>query len=185
MQQNIKSLYEFVDAAEKDRKYPMNSAAGIRAALKMFEDEMNDDEKSSVKLFKERLDQISTSVFSGNKDKISASSFQVYVRRIKRVLKDYEAYGSDPKLMASWSPAKKVVSPKKLKADDSGSIKTPDANKNENENQGDRDRYEINTGSGKITFFVPSNISENEVGLLDSFVVFLKAKAKLLQVSKQ
>ena len=179
MKNNIKSLYNFVDDAEKDRKYPVNSAAGIRAALKMFEGEMNEDEKDSIDLFKERFDQISGSVFNKNRDKISASSFQVYIRRVRRLLKDYESYGLDPKLMASWNPLKKHIPAKKSKSETLKKDVTSGTSEQSDEQKDGRDKYEMNTNSGKITLFVPATISEQEVELINSFVDFLKAKANL------
>lgn len=53
-----KDLYEFVDRAVKSRKYPENTGYGLRAALKLFEGAVNEEESASLDKFKENLEQI-------------------------------------------------------------------------------------------------------------------------------
>ncbi|MBX4192091.1 hypothetical protein KW798_01245 [Candidatus Parcubacteria bacterium] len=56
--QDFKKLTEFVNFAAKNRKYPESTAQGLRAALKLFDQELSDEERNSLQLFKERFDQI-------------------------------------------------------------------------------------------------------------------------------
>ncbi len=98
---NFQNLYEFIDRAVKNRKYPANTALGLKAALKLFESEVNEEEKNSVKKFEENLDQIYHAVSSKNKD-ITASSLATYKSRVLKVLRDYNTYGADPTKMNGW-----------------------------------------------------------------------------------
>ena len=104
MQKSFQTLYSFIESAVKSRKYPENSANGYRAALKLFEAELSEEELSSIQLFSDRLEQIYSSVFSKNQLKFSAGSLVTYKSRVMKVLSDYEKYGADPTKMASWNP---------------------------------------------------------------------------------
>ena len=95
-------LYEFIDRAVKNRKYPSNTALGLKAALKLFENEANDDEKNSLDKFKQNLDQIYHSVSIKNKD-VTAGSLATYKSRVNKVLREFEQYGIDPTKMNNWS----------------------------------------------------------------------------------
>lgn len=103
MSDTIKTLSEFIAAAEKSRKYPTNSAYGMKAALKLFEPELKDQEKESVDVFQKRFEQIYQSVFAKNKARMSIASLETYKRRLVSLLRDYEKYGMDPSKMASWT----------------------------------------------------------------------------------
>jgi len=104
MDKPIQNLYSFVDSAVRSRKYPESTGRALKAALKLFEAELNEDEKSSIKLFAERLDQIYSSVFAKNQTRFSAGSLATYKSRVIRLVSDYKKYGVDPTKMVSWSP---------------------------------------------------------------------------------
>ncbi len=108
----------FVDDAVKNRKYPPNTAFGLKAALRMFEGELNEEEKKSIEKVRENINQLSQSVSQKNKSKLSASSPGVYKSRVLKVVNDYEKYGTDPTKMANWSV--KVTTRKKK----GGALKT-------------------------------------------------------------
>lgn len=123
------ALYDFVDRAVKNRKYPSNTAHGMRAALRMFEVEINEEEKASIDKFRDNLDQIYQSVSIKNKD-VAASSLMSYKSRVSKVLKDYERYGVDPTKMANWS-VKTIVRQRKEASTESRSENSAStANKN-------------------------------------------------------
>ena len=107
----FKDLYEFVDSAVKNRKYAPNTAHGIRTALKLFELEINEEEKDSLDKFKENFEQVFRGVTLKNKN-MTAGSLLSYKSRIKRLLEQYENYGSDAVKMNNWS-VKAVVRQKK------------------------------------------------------------------------
>ncbi len=67
MSDTITTLQEFIDSARRSRKYPDNTAMALKTALRLFETELNDEEKSSVEKFNENLDRIYQSVFEKNK----------------------------------------------------------------------------------------------------------------------
>jgi hypothetical protein len=104
----IKDLYDFIDTALRNRKYPPNTAQGYKAALRVFEAELNDEEKTSVQKTLDNIDQISNLIFG--KNKISAGSLATYKSRLIKVVADYEKYGTDATKMANWSP--KVIAPR-------------------------------------------------------------------------
>ena len=108
----FQELYEFVDRAKKNRKYPETTAQTLRASLKLYEEVLNDDEKNSIGKFKENFQQISRSVFSKNASRFNANSLMSYKSRAGKVVSDYEQY-ADPAKMSSWSP-KVIVRAKKL-----------------------------------------------------------------------
>lgn len=102
----IKDIYEFIDRAERSRKYPVSTAQGLKAAVKIFESELNEEERGSLDTFKQNIEQIYQSVFSKNKN-LTASSLATYKSRVLKVIADYEKYGIDPTKMSNWTP--KVV----------------------------------------------------------------------------
>lgn len=110
--QNFKSLYDFIDKAVKSRKYPESTASALRTALKLFEEELNEEERNSISEVKKNIGQISNSIFA--KGKSNAGSLATYKWRVNKVINEYEKYGLDATKMANWSPkiitrVKKVV----------------------------------------------------------------------------
>lgn len=105
-------LYEFIDRAVKNRKYAQNTAFGLKAALKLFEAEINEDERNSVDKFEENLNQIYHTVSSKNKN-VAASSLVSYKSRINRILEHYKKYGVDPTKMSNWTVKPIAVRQKK------------------------------------------------------------------------
>lgn len=99
---NVNDLKEFINYAEKNRKYASETAKGRRAALKVFEDELSEEEKSSIDIFADRFDKIYNAVFQKNKQTITASSLKTYMTRVKGLIKDYKKYGSDPNAFSAW-----------------------------------------------------------------------------------
>jgi hypothetical protein len=100
----IKTLKDFLEVAQRNRKYPMNSVYGYRAALKLFDEEISPDERESFNLFNERFEQIYSNVLNKHKNDFSIASLEIYKKRIKKILADYQKYGIDPSKMSSWSP---------------------------------------------------------------------------------
>lgn len=106
------NLYEFIDIAEKNRKYLPNTATNYRTPLRLVESELTDEEKNSIDLVKTHLNEIFTLLYSKNSAKLSASSLEVYKRRVRSLIGDYEKYGDDPAKMAAWD---RNPQPKKIK----------------------------------------------------------------------
>ena len=161
--QNFEELLKFVDIAIKNRRYPDNTGYAIRAALRLFEKELNKDERESIDKFKINIDQIYQNVFRKNSGELSAKSLATYKSRVTKALSDYEKYGTDPTKMANW-PAKVLTRPKKHN--------TPDlVDKN---NAGGSDSYKVSTsdmhkielsirpGAPKFIVIVPGDITPDE-----------------------
>lgn len=99
---SIKSLYEFIDLAQKNRKYPANTAHGRRAALKLFETVLHADELESIELIEDRMGEIFLSLISRYKEKFSVQSLNTYKGRFLKVIQDYKKYGVNPATIANW-----------------------------------------------------------------------------------
>ena len=99
----FQELSEFVTRAEKNRKYPPGTAQSLRAALKLFESELNPDEQASVETVKKNFAQITQSVFKKNANHITASSLASYKSRVLKAIADFDRY-NDPVKMNSWVP---------------------------------------------------------------------------------
>jgi len=95
-------LYEFIELAQKNRKYPTNTAHGRRAALKLFESVLHLDELGSLDLIEERIEEIYLSLISAYKNKFSIKSLSTYKGRFLKLIKDYKKYGKNPSLMDKW-----------------------------------------------------------------------------------
>lgn len=95
-------LYEFIDFAKNNRKYPENTANGLKSALKIFEKELNIDELNSVNLIEDNIEEIFINAVSKNKDK-NIGSLNTYKARLLKVIKDYQKYGLDPSKIQRWT----------------------------------------------------------------------------------
>ncbi len=109
---NFATLYNFLDRAIKNRNYPQNTALGLRAALNLFKNELNEDELNSLDVFKSHIDVITQTVFSKNK-KLNSRSLEEYKSRVKKVLRDYEEYGVDNAKMSNWIPKSRSTTARK------------------------------------------------------------------------
>jgi len=98
----LDKLYEFIHLAEKNRKYPQNTAHGKRAALKLFETVLHADEVESLELIEERMKEIYLSLISKHKDTFSIQSLNTYKGRLLKLIQDYKKYGADPQALARW-----------------------------------------------------------------------------------
>lgn len=99
----FQELYDFVDRAKRNRKYPETTAHSLRAALKLYDAALNEEEKDSLDKVKGDFEQITRSVFNKNAEKFTASSLTTYKSRVQKVFADYEKYG-DPTKMNNWTP---------------------------------------------------------------------------------
>jgi len=98
----LTSLQDFIDLAQKNRKYPANTAHGKRAALKLFETVLHPDELESLELIEERIKEIYLSLISRHKDKFSIQSLNTYKGRFVKTIQDYKRYGLSPDAFTRW-----------------------------------------------------------------------------------
>lgn len=172
MKDTMVTIREFVEAATRSRKYPENTARAIRVALKLFEAELKDDEKTSIEMFQKNLDQIYQAVFEKNKTKYSAGSLNTYRKRVSKVLGDYFTYGTDPAKLNSWSPTLRKTTPGVAKDE---AVKTKKTTKIE-EDPGNGEGY---TGARldwplangrKAVLILPADLTISEAKIIQSLV---------------
>ena len=173
----IQLLEEFLDTSVRNRKYASNTAYGIKAALKLFSQELNEDELQSFDLFKERFEQIYQTVFNNNKSKMNITTLVTYKSRLQKILGDYEKYGTDPSKMTSWNPVRRNKSShnaqiKNLNID----LQPFDNNRNilDGETAADSNRHEVSLRpSKKIVIVYPSDFTLKEAKSIKSFGEYL------------
>lgn len=177
------TLNEFIETATRNRKYPASTAQGLRAAVKLFGNELNDDELNSLDKVKSNLDQIYQSVFLKNKNNFTASSLQTYHSRFLKVINDYEKYGTDPTKMANWNPKIIVREPKKKQADQNTTANQ--SNQSPNETSGtepipeNMHRLELALRPDvKFVIIVPQDLKSAEAATLNAIMTSLVVDKK-------
>lgn len=170
-------LKEFIDIAERNRKYASNTAYGLRAALRLFGEELNDEEGKSLDIFKKNLEQISKNVYQKNKSKMTATTLDVYKKRVIKILNDYQNYGADSSKMTSWNPATRTVRrgeekrPKKAES-------VEEVGKSLHESPVPMNRFELLLRPDiRAVISTPSDITKGEVKKIKSYVDFLETLA--------
>jgi len=169
----FKDLYEFVDFAKGNRKYPENTANGLKSALNVFEKELNVDELNSIDLVEDNIEEIFINVVGKNKDK-NIGSLNTYKARVLKTIKDYQKYGVNPSKIQGW-----VAKTNKI-------INRVSGNKDKSDKETDKTQTDlsdhINTPVHKIelslrenlktSIIIPKDITAKEIkmikGILDS-----------------
>lgn len=171
----IANLYEFVDRAVKNRNYPPNTAAGLKAALKRFEEQANEVEKASIETFREHLDQIYREVVTKNKN-FTADSLAVYKSRVIKLLSDYQKYGVDPTKMASW-PVKTTPRHPKNDRHTQRHAKSHSSQENEIEMMLGTQKIEHPIRSGaKVVIFLPSDVTKTDIEKIKKLLDLVETK---------
>lgn len=119
METTVNTLMNFIQTAERSRKYPSNTADAFRVAIRLFEKDLNDEERASIDVLSDHLDQIYSSVVNHNSTKFSLGSLETYKKRIQRVLREYSLYGKDATKMTNWKPKMRVFTKKKKQEEQS------------------------------------------------------------------
>ena len=167
---------DFIDAAEKSRKYPGNTASARRSAVRLFEHELNEQEKASLDTLKKNLDQIYTNVFNKNKSNMTVASLETYKNRFIALVKEYEKYGINPTMMANWNRPIRKISTKddKTKNNVPENMEVRESEYKEIE----MSRFELPLRPGiKAIILVPSNITRDEVNKVRKYIDFLDSIA--------
>lgn len=110
------NLYDFIDFAKANRKYPANTANNLKSALKIFEKELNAEELKSIQMVEDSVGEIFRSVAIANKNK-SIISLNTYKARLLKVIADYKKYGADPSKIQHWTLKKRASTPMLTKKD--------------------------------------------------------------------
>lgn len=171
----LKDLVDFIGAAEKSSNYPPNTAAGMRAALKLVSKVLQDHEASSLETFRKNLDAIFQRTYNENRSRMTAGSLQTYRGRVQAALADYMQYGSSPEAMASWGRKVRVT----RRSTSAGTkVKGDEASSSESAGQGGTSpsgpglsRFEISIRPGvKALLWVPCDLSKAEASRIKAYV---------------
>lgn len=171
-------LYNFLEFAKNNRKYPTSTANNLKSSLKIFEQVLNEDELNSLNLIEDSIEEIFVNVVNNNKQK-SIESLNTYKARFLKVLNDYKRYGENPSKIKSWETKPRNFTPllnrkdKQDKKQDkplsslSTLVNTPVENNSH--------RLEICLNSSKkATLIIPKDIDKKDVeiikNILGSFV---------------
>jgi len=173
----FQDLYEFIDIAVRNRKYPESTAQALKAALKLYNTELNNEEQEDINKFKENFEQITQSVFNKNKADFNTTSLKTYKSRVQKALTDFERY-SDPIKMNSWSP--KVITRSKRKASQAPVADVDDdsaATENPSIMEGNVHKIELALRPGvKMLLIAPRDLKELEAKMINSIVTSLVKK---------
>jgi hypothetical protein len=177
MEDVLKSLESFIDAAEKSRKYPRNTAVAYKSVLNLFAQELNDEEKKSLEKVCDNIGQIYNNVFNKNKSKMTVATLETYRRRFNSLISDYRRYGMDSSGMAKWRRPLRSVSPKRS-MNGSEETKVSDPSYVEDipvQSSHELSRFELSLRPGiKAVVVVPSDIKKSEVGQIKKLADFLE-----------
>lgn len=167
----IKNLMDFIDAAEKSRKYPNSTASARRSATRLFEQELNDQEKASLDTLKQNIDHIFQNLFNKNKSEMTAQSLQTYKNRFLAVIKDYEKYGTNPTKMANWNrPIRKIST----RTDKQRISSIENLSSDEKYKEAEMSRFELPLRPGvKAIILVPADINKGDVEKIRKYIDFL------------
>jgi len=170
---NFNSLYDFIDIAKANKKYPENTANNLKSALKIFEKQLNGYELESISMIENSIEEIFRSVVIANKHK-SIISLNTYKARLLKVINDYKKYGAKPDKIQNWHVKAKKSTPLLIKKDKtdkeninlSNSIRTPVENAHKIE-------FALKSKE-KAILTIPSNITQADVktikAMLDSLL---------------
>ncbi len=163
------SLYNFIDFAKANRKYPENTANNLKSALKIFEKELNAEELKSIDMVGESINEIFRSVVIANKQK-SIISLNTYKARLLKVIKDYKRYGVNPSKIQSWTVKSKESTPLLIKKDkkDKDNIKLSNSINAPVDNY-----YKIEfflRENAKVALSLPKDVSLKEIKLIKTIL---------------
>ncbi len=102
-EQGVEQLIDFVEKAARLGKYPANTAGGIVSPLKIVSRGLTPEEPTDLDYISEHIDEIfhrQARILN-----LTSASLQVYIRRVRRVIRDFKQYGTDPKKFNAWRPA--------------------------------------------------------------------------------
>lgn len=182
----VQDVFDFIDEATKNRKYSPDVATSIRVSLRLVQLELNEEEKKSLTVFKDHLAQVLTITYNKNKNRISASTFERYKRRINQVLKDYENYADNPTKMAAWNPASRIQKPKTSLAqkpvnhEDKVDVKPDLDEKHDYTEKGEMTKFELALRPNIRVFIqTPADITVEEVQKVKIYIESLEKLAEL------
>ncbi len=162
------NLYDFIDLAKANRKYPENTANNLKSALKIFEKELNAYELKSINMIEESIEEIFRSVVIANKAK-SIVSLNTYKARLLKVINDYKKYGEDPGKLQSWSAKTRKSTPLFIKKDkiDKENISLSENIYKPVENA---HKIDLSFASGAATLIIPKDINASDIKIIKAIL---------------
>ncbi|MCX6724083.1 MAG: hypothetical protein NT155_02810 [Candidatus Staskawiczbacteria bacterium] len=162
------NLYDFVDFAKANRKYPANTANNLKSALKIFEKELNAEELKSIDMVEDSIGEIFRSLVMAHKDK-SIVSLNTYKARLLKVVKDYRKYGIEPGKTQNWIVKTKKSTPLLIKKDktDKNNIKLSDPIHSPVDNL---HKIDLSFNSGKAQISIPRSITKEDAQTIKNII---------------
>ena len=162
------NLYDFIDFAKANRKYPDSIANNLKSALKIFEKELNAEELKSIDMVEDSIGEIFRSLVIANKNK-SIVSLNAYKARLLKVIKDYKKYGAEPSKIENWVTKIRKSTPLLIKKDKidkkniilSNSINAPVENFH---------KIDLSFDCGKAQISIPKNISLKDAKIVKAVI---------------
>lgn len=102
--EEITRVKDFVDKAVRNYKYTPDAGRRLKKSLDLFNEVLQEDERSSLDVLSKRLNDIVNRVDIKHPNLYTTSSLMVYKSQVVRAISDYQKYGKDATKMASWSP---------------------------------------------------------------------------------
>ncbi len=169
----LSDLYNFIDIAKNNRKYPQSIANNLKSALKIFEKELNDHEINSIELMELNIEEIFINLVAHNKDK-SIGSLNTYKARYLKLIKDYKRYGTDPSKIQNWTVKPRKSTPLLNKKDkqDNNQDKPQQALSNfTNTPVENVHKIELALKNGaKATIILPQSITQSDAEIMKGIV---------------
>lgn len=184
MNYNVQNLYDFIERAENNRQYPSNTAMGYKNALNLVIAELNEEEKASLDILKSNLDKIFHSIFTKNKN-LTPKTLETYKYRVRLVIRDFEAHGTDPAKMASWNRKVRARSNTKVNKEEGATqhqsvIPITSTETRIPEPGSTMTRFELPLRpDAKAIILTPSDLSIEEVGKIKIYIESLEKIAEL------
>lgn len=176
MKQTIATLDSFIKAAETSRKYLPNVASNFRTPLRLIEPELNEEEGQSMEVFKKNLDQIFKIFYSKNQSKYSAASIEVYRRRMRTLISDFENYGGDTGKMANWN--REIITRKRGKKELISNRQEAVSDQTDEESVtrsgGNVSRFEMPLSNGKAIIIIPADSNLADIQIIEDYIKFIK-----------
>ncbi|MCX6721150.1 MAG: hypothetical protein NT026_00905 [Candidatus Staskawiczbacteria bacterium] len=160
----FKDLYEFINLAKNNRKYAASTANNLKSAVKIFEKELTSNERDSIDIVEQNIEEIFVNVINKNKDK-NINSLGAYKARLLKVIEDYKRYGKNPSRMQNWIARHRHSTPmvKNQDKQDKNKINLSAHTPNPVDNEG---RIEITVqANSRIVILLSKNPSKKEITL--------------------
>lgn len=170
---NLKALYDFVNAAEKSRKYAKNTAAGMKAAIGLYEQVLSGEEKESLEMFQTRFDAITQEMFNKNATEKTAGTLDTYRKRVHKVISEYFKYGKDRSKFVNWEPIRRRSTPKGKKRGETENVEI-ERELNTKTLQGENDTHRISLENDRtVIIMTPKDITRKEVIRIEGYLKYL------------